>query len=154
MAVRLVLVVATLSLLSGCDAIGNSRFNPVNWGGGDAPESLIPVETVIVIDDRPLVNQVTELVAEPVPGGIILRATGLPPTQGFWAGDLVVEPRDDISDGVLAFKFKVLPPLEPQPAASTQTREIVVAEVLSDQALSGFRRITVIGAQNERSVTP
>lgn len=153
MAARLVLMAVLLGLLAGCDSIRDSRFNPANWGGNDVPDSLIPAETVVFIDDRPLVDQVTALAVEPAPGGVIVRATGLPPTQGFWAGDLVLAPAEDTSDGVLALQFKVLPPLEPQPVATPDAREIVVAEFLSDQALREFSRITVIAARNQRSVT-
>ena len=153
MAARLVLMAVLLSLLSGCGAIRDSRFNPANWGGNEVPESLIPADTVVFVDDRPLVDQVTALVLEPAPGGVIVRATGLPQTQGFWAGDLVLEPREDVTDGELVLQFKVLPPLEPQPTATAQTREIVVAEFLSDQALREFRRITVVAARNQRSVS-
>lgn len=154
MAARLVLMAVLLGLLAGCEAIGESRFNPVNWGGTSAPESLIPANTVVVVDDRPLVDQVTELVVERAPGGVIVRATGLPPTQGFWAGDLVPVGGDEVPDGVLALEFKVLPPTETRPAAAPQTREIVVAEFLSDQSVRQFSRITVIGARNQRSVSP
>ena len=61
-----------------------------------------------VVDPRPLIGEVTALVAEPTPGGVIIRATGLPPTQGFWDAVLLPDSPELIpdEDGVLGFDFR------------------------------------------------
>ena len=152
MTARSIVVVLALSLLAGCAQIGESRFNPFNWGrGGDAPDTLVPVDQRIVIDNRPLVSQVTGLALEPTPGGLIVRATGQAPGAGFWQGDLVPDRRDGaVPDGVMAFQFRVAPPPAPQPAPTARSREIVVATFISDQQLRGVREVRIIGAGNSR----
>ncbi len=78
----LIILVASVLVLSGCARVSESRFNPFNWFGSSADE-----ETVATIgesaDPRPLVAEVTSLVVERTPTGAIVRATGLPPDQGW-----------------------------------------------------------------------
>jgi hypothetical protein len=86
-----------------------------------------------------------------MPGGAIVRATGLPPTQGFWDAELVADDGLTPENGEIAFSFRVAEPLYTRPASTRQSREIEVATFLSDTELSGVRRITVIGQSNRRS---
>lgn len=141
-----ILVLSTV--LAGCGRFRESRLNPFNW--------FRPAETVAVgdlyirpEDPRALVAQVTDLKVEPYPGGAILRATGLPPSQGFWEAELVEQPLDE--EGRLVFEFRVFPPLDPQPAGSPRSREIVVAVALSDLELQGVSALVVQGASNALS---
>ena len=96
-----------------------------------------------------LVADVTGLVIEPFPGGVLVRATGLPPSQGFWDAELVARPIDD--KGVLIYDFRVFPPLQTTAANRPQSREITVATSISDSKLQTITQIVVQGANNARS---
>lgn len=137
---------ATLAL-GACSTVSNSRLNPFNWFGGS--EEVVAVETTAVpTDNRLLVAQVSGMTLEKMPGGVIVRATGLPPTQGFWEAELVAR---DAEDGVLIYDFRVFPPITPQITSTTQSREVTVAAYLSNVKLNSIRQITVQGATNART---
>lgn len=144
----LVLAVAVL-LLSACE----SKLNPMNWFGNSTEErvSALP-ETGEMVDPRPLVDQISALAVERVPGGAIVRATGLPERQGYWEAALVPAPQDETPNATAVFQFRAIPPLEPTAQGTPQSREILAAVFLSDQSLQGVRTIVVQGARNRRSV--
>jgi hypothetical protein len=75
---------------------------------------------------------------------------GRPPVQGFWEAELVEVER---SDGGIVYEFRVFPPLRPTREGTPQSREVVVGANLTNFDLAGIRTVTVIGAQNRRSVT-
>jgi hypothetical protein len=142
-------LVAVLCLVTACAGIRTSRLNPLNWFG---PARAAPVTALVAAaaeDPRALVAQVTRLVVEPTPGGAIVRATGLPPTQGYWEAELVeVETEDPES---LTFDFRIFPPVTPARAGTPVSREVVVAIAVSNVALADVSRITVQGATNALS---
>jgi hypothetical protein len=140
---------AGLLMLSACGGFSQSNWNPVNWFGGS--DEVVVVQTTEdgqPVDPRPLVDQVLSMEVERFPGGAIVRATGLPPTQGFWDGQLVAQP---IEDGRLTLRFILYPPQEPSRISTQQSREVVVALSLSNRQLQDIREIIVQGAQNARS---
>ncbi|MGO4907195.1 hypothetical protein ACEN2J_02555 [Pseudorhodobacter sp. W20_MBD10_FR17] len=137
---------ATLAL-GACSSIGKSRLNPFNWFG-KSEETQVVAPTAAAVDERALVAQVTDLTLEKMPGGVIVRATGLPPTQGFWEAELVARP---IEDGIIAYDFRVFPPITPKASSTTQSREVIVAAYLSNIKLESIRQITVQGAGNART---
>ncbi|MBD3764687.1 MAG: hypothetical protein IE927_08130 [Rhodobacterales bacterium] len=142
-----ILALAAFLALGGC----GTRLNPFNWfGGSQTAQVPVQAEVQIAADPRPTVDQVTALVIEPLPGGAILRATGLPPTQAFWNAELVEEPSDD--PAVLLFRFVAVPPDAPARVSTVPSREIVAAVYLSDQDLAGIRTITVTGRDGARSL--
>ncbi len=141
-----VLVLATA--LSGCARLKESRFNPLNWFG-NARTAAVTDLYVLPEDPRALVAQVTALKVEPYPGGAIVRATGVPPTQGYWEAELVAQPLDD--QGRLVFEFRVFPPVVPAAAGTPYSRQITVAAALSTIRLQGVNAIVVQGAGNALS---
>jgi hypothetical protein len=155
---RVVFAVAMFGLLAGCSTPwSESRLNPFAWFGGSAsaPDTLVPPETLTIVDNRPFVTSVTSLAVERTPGGVILRATGLPPTQGFWQGALILENIDGAPvDGTLTFQFRAAPPPGPQPVGAPRTREIVVGVFLSRQNLQGVTTLRVVGQQNAATIRP
>ena len=151
MARRLILTLTVLGLLAGCARIAESRFNPLNWfGRGSEVETLAPLGPEAP-DSRPLIEQVTELVIERVPGGAIVRARGLPATQGYWDGELVADNGGDPVEGILTYRFRVIPPVGQRPVSTPRSREVIVGQFLSDQSLEGVREIRVVSAGNTRS---
>ncbi|OZA08094.1 MAG: hypothetical protein B7Y02_12980, partial [Rhodobacterales bacterium 17-64-5] len=87
---RAVLTVTLCLALVGCGAVRESRLNPFNWFKRSEARDL--VQTEAPGDPRPLVAEVLTMVVEPIPGGAIVRATGLPPTQGWWQAELIALP--------------------------------------------------------------
>lgn len=141
-----VLVLATA--VSGCARIATSRLNPLNWFG---PSTPAVVTTLYVPPDeaRPLIAQVTGVKVEPFPGGAIVRATGLPPTNGYWNAELVPQPVDD--QGRLVFEFRIFPPAVAASIGTAYSRQITVAASVSLTKLQGVRSIVVQGASNALS---
>ena len=140
-------LVATLAL-SAC-GFGQSRLNPLNWFGRSQPAEQVALVTTAAADPRPLVAQVLTMSIEPFPGGALVRATGLPPTQGFWEAELVALPVDDA--GTLVLEFRIFPPVTRAGVVNQQSREVTVAYSLSDIKLSSISQIIVQGAGNARA---
>jgi len=138
--------------LGGCDSFGSSGFglsslNPFNWFGSSQETALVlPSEKPA--DLRLLVASVTSLTLERMQGGVIVRATGLPPTQGFWDAQLVARP---VEGGKIIYDFRVFPPISVAPVSTPQSREVTVAAFLSDIKLANISQITVQGESNARS---
>lgn len=137
-------------LVGGCQ----SRYNPVNWFGRSKEVTTLEPEkgyAAVAVDNRPLVDQITTMTVERAPGGALVRATGLPPTQGFWNAELVAQNGGKPVDGVLTFRFVATPPRTPEPQGTQASREINVAAFVSDYDLGGVRQITVQGARNQHT---
>lgn len=140
-------------VLSGC----GSRLNPVNWFGGSkteaapatlAPEGGYPLKPE---DRRPLVKTISAMAVDPMPGGVILQATGLPPTQGWWDTDLVADNGGEPINGVLSFSFVLMPPFQPTLVSTPPSREVTAARFVPESELRDVRQITVRGLDNQIS---
>lgn len=143
----LLAAMAAVMFVGACATVRESRLNPLNWFGRSEASSSVAVQAPR--DPRVMVDQVVTMAVEPTPGGAILRATGLPPTQGWWDGVLVPEPTDRA--GELVFRFVLQPPPDARRISTPQSREVTVATYLTDFRLEGIRRITVTGANNART---
>lgn len=142
-----------LTLLGGCGGWNWSSLNPFTWFGDSTEGPVSPADGIAVLpDNRVLVAEVLDMAVEPFPGGAILRASGLPPTQGFWDAELIAENEGRAENGVLSFRFVVARPYTLQPAGTPPSRAVSVGLYLSDFKLSGVRQIVVTGARNSRSV--
>ena len=135
---------AVALLLAAC---GESRWNPLNWFGNSSEETVTVVE--VIEDPRPLVAEVTALTIDRTPTGAIVRARGLPPTQGWWAAELVREETE--SPAEVVYEFRVVPPLGPTPSSTPRSREITVAAFIPNIRLAEVRRITVRGQNSART---
>lgn len=134
--------------LAGCGGLRESRLNPFNWFRRSEPRETIvlPGEKT---DPRGLVETVLSMNVEPIPGGAVVRARGLTPTQGWWNAELVG--RDVDENGVLVYEFRLLPPVGQTDVNTQRSREIDVAIYISDIKLANVREIVVQGATNARS---
>ncbi len=140
-------IALTLTIaLAGCA----SKWNPVNWFRRSAPVERVETETGVPVDPRQLAATVLTLNVDPSPTGAIVRATGLPPTQGWWNAELVALP--DQGDGRLVLEFRLAPPPGAKPAGTPQSREVTVAYSISARKLETLREIVVQGSGNARSV--
>lgn len=151
---RLIAAICLIGLSAGCARVSESRLNPFNWFGGSREvQSIEPAEGYdpVAADPRPLMDQVTQFAVERRPGGAVLRATGLPPTQGYWDGELLALNDGEPVDGVLEYRFVAAPPATPSRVSTQRSREVVVGAWLSDQDLAGVREIRVTAARNARA---
>lgn len=139
-------LLAALSLMMLVSACG-TRLNPFNWFRASEPAAAAAPVVLKAEDPRLLAEQITTLKVEPMPGGAIVRATALPPTQGWWSADLVAV-EDASADGQLVYDFRLFPPLEQMAASTPRSRQITAAVFLSDIQLSTVRSITVRGSSN------
>ena len=150
------LLVATLGL-SGCSAVSQSKANPFNWFGGaeattqtveENTNPLIPVVRDSVFSDKnedvyqgTAIARITELDIETVPGGAIIRATGIDAGYGLYEVRLTPTNDDGPVNGVLTYKF------EARRAAGAGT-EVTAAVRVSNKTLLDVRRVRVEAAQN------
>lgn len=149
MRLPLTLALVALTVLGGCAAVRDSRINPFNWFGASQREERLALKGAVRPDARPLVAEVVSMEVEPYPGGAIVRATGLPPSQGWWDAELVARPLDE--DGVLVYDFRVFPPVNGTPAGLPRTREVTVATNITAFRLQSVTGIVVQGSSNARS---
>lgn len=144
--------------LTACGTVRESRLNPFNWFGRSTEQPVAQTgggdeETVVINDPRPLAQQILSMKVERIPGGAIVHATALPPTQGYWKADLIAENRGRPDEkGTLTLQFRAFQPVERDaPAGTAVSREITAGLFLSDQDLQLVRTIVVKGAENQRS---
>lgn len=134
--------------VAGCAGVRQSKLNPFNWFKKSEPR-----ETIVLPeqkgDPRPLVEAVLSMQVEPIPGGAVVRARGVTPTQGWWDAELVPLEVDD--KGVLVYEFRLLPPAGKADVNTQTSREIDVAIYISDVKLQYVSEIVVQGATNARS---
>lgn len=142
------LAVTLVVALAGCGGLRESKLNPFNWFKRSEVRAAVVVPED-PSDPRPLVEAVLDLKVEPIPGGAIVRARGLPPTQGWWDAELVLKPVDET--GVLVYEFRLSPPDRPTDVNIPRSREVDVAIYVSDYKLEFVSEIIVQGASNARS---
>lgn len=157
--------------LTACGAIRDSAVNPVNWfgkgrSGPVAPsEPATPVNPLIPKNEKggifarqrerdaiflgEPIDQVTDLTIERVPGGAVIRATGITAVQGVHSIQLTPTTKDITPvDGVLSFRLEGIRPDRARSVGSVHTRTVVAAIALTDQELSGVGTIQVQAARN------
>lgn len=149
-AAALCLALLTLTL-ADCGRIRDSRLNPFNWFGhsraSTATAELAPGEAA---DGRQLISQVTALEVTHMPTGALVRATGLPPTQGWWKAQLVADNHGFPVDGVMTYRFLVFQPPQDEAVSTPQSREISAAAYISTVKLADVTKIVVQGESNSR----
>ncbi|UOA14899.1 MULTISPECIES: hypothetical protein [Sulfitobacter] len=161
----LALLASTL-LVSACGTVRDSRINPMNWFGPARSVEAAPAESTNPLipqrrglfarraveaetyEGRPF-EQITDLTIEPVPGGAILRATGLATRQGIYAVRLTPATVDELPvDGVLTYRLEGIRPDKATRQGSQPTREVIAGRRLTDEDLIGVREIRVQGQLN------
>lgn len=148
MTVKVFIAVTLVVAVTGCARVSESRLNPFNWFGRSSSVETVVVDPGVLPDGRRLVAQVTTLKIEKVPGGAILRATGLPQRQGYFDGELVQVDANPPRAGLITFQFRISSPYETTRVSTVRSREVVVAQFLSDQKLAGIRQIQVTAGGN------
>ncbi|MEM6941896.1 MAG: hypothetical protein AAF943_17745 [Pseudomonadota bacterium] len=160
------LFLAITLVLVGCATIRESRVNPLNWFGNARSEPLREAENTNPLIPRggglfararaenevyqgaPL-DQITNLTIERIPGGAIIRATGVAARQGIYEVQLTPENDDELPvDGVLTYRLEGVLPEQATPQGTQPTREVTAARRLTDQDLQAVRQIRVEGRRN------
>ena len=166
----IVLCLALTLVLSACGGVRDSRLNPLNWFGRDRPapvaaeegevNPLIPQESGLGLFSRNRdgaeyagqpVDVIRNLDVERVPGGAIVRATGLSRFQNTYSVRLTLVTLDGPVDGALEYRLEAIVPEAPIAGGSERQREVVAAVSLTDQELRGVRVIRVSGVENARA---
>ncbi len=82
-------------------------------------------------------------------GGVILRVTGVAPTQGFFDATLLVanEGAPDAA-GVMTVRLVAVPPDRPEAVGPERTRLLLAGGFVQDLELRGIRAIRVVSAQD------
>jgi hypothetical protein len=160
--------------LTACGTIRDSAVNPVNWFGKGrsspvAPKDpAVPVNPLIPTNEKggifkkqrerdaiylgEPIDQVTSLVIERVPGGAVIRATGVTAVQGVHSIQLTPTTKGITPiDGVLSFRLEGIRPERTQGVGSVHTRTVVAAIALTDQELSEVGTIEVQAARNTQA---
>ena len=144
---RIIIALMLVATIAGCARVSESRLNPFNWFGR-SEKAEVAVNTGQNVDPRSLVTQVIALRVEQVPGGAIIRATGLPSRQGYFDGVLLPVGREAADGGVRSYEFRASAPYEQTRVSTQQSREIIVGRFVSEQTLDGVRQIRVSSASN------
>ena len=146
---RAVLALGGVALLAGC---GGRREGGRRWfglgGRREEPDTLEPEGGYgsVFQDNRPLAPRVDSVTVEAATGGVIVRASGVMPTQQYWDADLVAARTDNPSDGVYRFDFRAWPPSpSARPAVGPpRSRELHVAAFVRTGDLEGARTVAVV----------
>ena len=166
----LLLLVTTLTL-SAC----STRLNPFNWfGRGQSEPVQVPREEAernpLIPDQERVrlnlfglrdadaeypggpIDQVSDLVIERVPGGAIIRATGLADYQGAFGVRLHPDNDDEVpEDGVLTYRLEVIRPQGARVGGPERVRTVTAARHVTDNQLAGVSTIRVVGLRNAQS---
>ena len=167
-------LVATLTL-SACGVVRDSRINPFNWFGNSRS---VPIERDSRAETNPLipqnergglfrsvrdsvevytgtpVDQVTDLTIERVPGGAIIRASGISAYDGPYQVRLT--PATDNAepvDGVLTYRLEAALPSRLRRVTSERVRTVTAGVRVTDKDLSQVRVVRVEGERNAQTTT-
>ena len=147
-------LIVALAFLTACGGgSGSASLNPFTWFRSSESRVVLEPDGDFAsrAETRPLVDQVTAMTVEPVVGGALVRASGLPPVQGYWDAELVSPNDFTPEDGVLTLDFRLRPPVGATRVSTPQSREVVVGLYISRQKLEGVNEIRVVGARNLRA---
>lgn len=141
---------AAVMVVSGCATVRESRVNPLNWFGRSEAAAPVAGQSGAKVDDRLQIAEITELSLEQTNAGAILKVTGLPPTQGWYKAQLVLEPIQ--TEGELVYRFYLEKPAEAERVGTPHSRKITAALFLNEFRLAEISTITVTGMTNSRSI--
>ena len=129
------------------------RLNPFNWfRRGRKPQVVDETGFVAPVETRGLMTRITEVKVEETSTGVILRATGVMPAQGYHDAELVGLPLDE--DGVKVFEFRIRAPADTTGPGPEASRTITAAVAISYYQLDQIAALRVLGAENAVLVRP
>lgn len=156
-----VVLIAAIGL-SGCGYVRDSRLNPFNWFGQSSSRPATPQE---VESTNPLIPKrstfarkpdqdlrqpiagLENMTVERIPGGAIIRVTGVAAQTGAYDVELRPEGDGEPVDGVARYVM-VAYQAPGGTAGPIQTRRVTAAARLSNIELTNVSSIEVISASN------
>lgn len=158
-----VILIASLGL-AGCGYVRDSRLNPFNWFGNaesrpvsrseaeaERTNPLIPRRSALAapeeVDMRTRIPTLESLVIERMPGGAILRVTGISALLGAHDVELRPVSEDEPVDGVAHYELVAYQPAAAAPGP-VRTRRVTAALRMSEKVLAETRQVEVYGAEN------
>ena len=148
---RAIAALCLVAAVTGCSS--GLSLNPFSWFSRPAQTDTLDVVALpSERDARPLVTAITALTLEPVPGGALLTAVGMPASTGWSEAGLVVEPAP--APGTLVLSFRAVPPTTAALPGTAFQREVTVATWLPDSQLARTALIEVRAATNARTLRP
>ena len=146
----LVLMMSLMGCAQKKDAGQKKGIRPFNIAKKVEVDRVVPV----ILDERPLLATVTDLTAEPMQDGVILRATGLADTAQWWNVSLVTEAAPK---GELRYSFRAMPPKADMigwPAGSVTARQVTAAVFIPLARLQNGTHVIITARDNARSYSP
>ncbi|MFQ5622719.1 MAG: hypothetical protein ACE5FS_04910 [Paracoccaceae bacterium] len=136
---RWIVFFVACTVLAGCAfKMPNIPFLGI---GDDAKKSK-----AAVVDPTQLLPDVTDAKLEPVADGMILRATGIAPRQGYHGASLVAVGAEG---STIRFQIRAIPPAFATPQGPPRSRRLLVARVLSFKEMKGIRTIEIISGNRK-----
>ncbi len=136
-------------MLSGCAGAGpfGGRQAPAV---AEAPAAAEPVGTVaglpVMADGTVLMPAVRAASADRGRQGVILRAEGIAPIQGFHSPEL--RPVDRGADGIETLELRARPPLGDEPVGAERSRLLGAARFYSNREMREIRGFRIVAAGN------
>ena len=140
-------------LLGGCSTIGGLTSRVTGLFGGDEAQPAARAETVpaevaaAAPDPTVLLPNVELLAADRGRQGVILRAEGMAPTQGYHSPELRSLGAVG-ADGLATVELRAAPPAEPHPVGAPATRVLSVGRFYSNRELRDIRSFRIVAAGN------
>lgn len=138
--------------LSGCSWFGFGSGDEPSEGAASVAATGLSVEQVAVpaaADGTVLVDGLTEVVPEPALRGVIVRATSIAPTQGYYDAELVAANKGaPDANGIVTFAFRAKPPLGRASVGPARSRVLTSAVFVGDAELTEIRGFRVISRTN------
>tara|TARA_B100000780_G_scaffold172763_1_gene120987 strand:+ start:216 stop:749 length:534 start_codon:yes stop_codon:yes gene_type:complete len=157
----------TVLLLAGCAETPVTKASPKGWLDaltktaevGETADALIPRKQLKIfrlkapakdLADQPI-DRIVQLVVDPVPGGVLITATGETAKTGSYNGQLTT--LDSAVSSILEYQFDVFQPPGATPGTG-KLRRITIAKFLTEQNIVNISLIRVHGTNNVMTVRP
>jgi hypothetical protein len=154
-------------LLAGCAETRITKASANGWLDvltktaevGETADALIPrkqlkkfrLKTIAKdLADQPI-DRIVKLVADQVPGGVLITATGETAKTGSYNGQF--NSLNSADSSILEFQFNVFQPPGTTPGTG-KPRRITIAKFLTEQDLIKISLIRVHGANNVMTISP
>ncbi len=144
------IALCALSGLTACSL--GSVSGPSGWFGNRA-EPLEEQGAAVERRAPSLVAALEEAEVAATRQGVIIRATGVAPTQGYYNARLVPASAEPPEGSVLTLVLLADPPEQPQPVGTVASRRLVAAMFLHDNDLPQIRTIRIQSAGPARNLS-
>ncbi len=172
----ILITIVAFSFVSGCSVFGSfggsvnsstgssGNSSAASSGGSSAGSSggvfgggqkeVVLEQPRIEVDTRVLIATVTQVTVDKFSGGAIIKARGTTDRQGYSEVDLVAE-NNGLPDekGVVTYKFKGASPIGTTKGPTERSNEVYAGASITALRLPTVKKIRVVAAQNEITVS-